>query len=379
MDHQEVYADDVIDLRQLGAALRRRVWVVVAGVVLAVSASWIFTRLQTPIYEATTVVLIKDLSTVGEHLFLDGGGQASQRNRVQNSVQLLRSRQVSERAEDKLRLQSGVNEDDLADLHQRVNVQPVTNTETVRITVAHPDRNFAAMAANAVAGSFIEFSQELNRAEVTAAREFIEEQLVLAEAELRDAEQLLLRYRETAGTDVLADETRALIARHAEIDALLFEATMAHADAERRGDAGEMAEWAARMSALQEQSHIVGDRLAALPATEITLARLTREQTVLEQSFLLLRRRLEDARIAEAMRSPDVAVIDRALPPKGPVSPRPLLNLALGTFLGLFVGLGAALILEYFDTTLKTPDEVESVLGLPVIGRIPFERTRDAR
>src|SRR5690625_3400935 len=129
MEHQEMYADDVIDLRQLGVALRRRMWIVVAGVVLAVAASWIFTRLQTPVYEATTVVLIKDLSTVGEHLFLDGGGQAAQRNRVQNSVQLLRSRQVAERAADKLRGQPGVDGDELGDLHQRINVQPVTNTE----------------------------------------------------------------------------------------------------------------------------------------------------------------------------------------------------------------------------------------------------------
>jgi succinoglycan biosynthesis transport protein ExoP len=39
---------------------------------------------------------------------------------------------------------------------------------------------------------------------------------------------------------------------------------------------------------------------------------------------------------------------------------------------GLVVGFGVALAVEYFDTTLKTPDQVESLTGHPVIGVIPM-------
>ena len=38
---------------------------------------------------------------------------------------------------------------------------------------------------------------------------------------------------------------------------------------------------------------------------------------------------------------------------------------------GLLVGVGTALTIEYFDTTVKTPDDVERYLGLPVIGIVP--------
>ena len=49
----------------------------------------------------------------------------------------------------------------------------------------------------------------------------------------------------------------------------------------------------------------------------MVLAGLMREQTVLEQVFLLLRNRYEEVRIAEAMRTSNVAVIDPAVPPRG--------------------------------------------------------------
>jgi capsular polysaccharide biosynthesis protein len=46
-------------------------------------------------------------------------------------------------------------------------------------------------------------------------------------------------------------------------------------------------------------------------------------------------------------------------------------NLVFGALAGLLIGAGAAVLIEYFDTTLKTPDQVEKLVGYPVIGVIP--------
>lgn len=94
---------------------------------------------------------------------------------------------------------------------------------------------------------------------------------------------------------------------------------------------------------------------------------------------MLLRSRYEDVRIAEAMRAPTVEVIDPAVAPRSPVSPRPLLNLALGALLGLLVGLVAVFVMEMVDTTIKSSDEVVQLLGLPVLGRIPELRNAAQR
>ena len=111
--------------------------------------------------------------------------------------------------------------------------------------------------------------------------------------------------------------------------------------------------------------------LSHLPAQELELARLTRDAKVLEELYIVLRTRREEARITEAMQTADVQIIDRATLPERPVKPRVTLNIAIGGVLGVFLGVGLALLVEFLDNTLKTKEEVEQVLGLPVLGEIP--------
>ncbi|UOQ45690.1 Wzz/FepE/Etk N-terminal domain-containing protein [Halobacillus salinarum] len=53
-----------------------------------------------------------------------------------------------------------------------------------------------------------------------------------------------------------------------------------------------------------------------------------------------------------------------------PVSPKPYLNMAIALVVGLMVGVGLAFLLEYLDNTIKTEDELEQKIGLPVLGSI---------
>jgi len=55
---------------------------------------------------------------------------------------------------------------------------------------------------------------------------------------------------------------------------------------------------------------------------------------------------------------------------QSPIKPKPLLNIAIALVVGLMVGVGLAFLLEYFDNTLKTEQDIEKTLGLPVIGVI---------
>ena len=63
--------------------------------------------------------------------------------------------------------------------------------------------------------------------------------------------------------------------------------------------------------------------------------------------------------------------------PTAMLRPRKSWNLGLAIVVGLGVGVGLAVALEYFDTTVRNPDDVERYLGLPVIGIVPkFEAKR---
>lgn len=56
----------------------------------------------------------------------------------------------------------------------------------------------------------------------------------------------------------------------------------------------------------------------------------------------------------------------------GKVAPKPKLNLLIAGVLGLVLGLLLAFLRDYFDRSLRTPEEIERAFGVPVIGRIPL-------
>ena len=68
----------------------------------------------------------------------------------------------------------------------------------------------------------------------------------------------------------------------------------------------------------------------------------------------------------------NVQLVDDALLPSGPVSPKPLLNIAIALILGLFVSVGIVFLIEYLDNTVKDTDELEKLLEVPVLGAIPM-------
>ncbi|MFN7986172.1 MAG: polysaccharide biosynthesis tyrosine autokinase [Thermoanaerobaculia bacterium] len=70
-------------------------------------------------------------------------------------------------------------------------------------------------------------------------------------------------------------------------------------------------------------------------------------------------------------RESNIRVVDRALPPASRYSPSYRKNGLLGLFLGLVAGVGLAFFLEYLDRSIRTPDQVEQILGLPSLGVIP--------
>jgi polysaccharide biosynthesis transport protein len=81
--------------------------------------------------------------------------------------------------------------------------------------------------------------------------------------------------------------------------------------------------------------------------------------------------RMKEAQVAAGLKASNILVVDPSEVPQSPAKPRVLFNLALGFILGTGLGVGLAFLQEYLDNTLKTPDEVESLLRLPSLGVLP--------
>jgi polysaccharide biosynthesis transport protein len=81
--------------------------------------------------------------------------------------------------------------------------------------------------------------------------------------------------------------------------------------------------------------------------------------------------KLKEAGITAGLRSSNIRVVDPALPPSGPSRPQKARNIMLGCLVGLVGGIGLALFREYLDNTVKSPDDIEKLTGLPSLAVVP--------
>jgi capsular polysaccharide biosynthesis protein len=81
--------------------------------------------------------------------------------------------------------------------------------------------------------------------------------------------------------------------------------------------------------------------------------------------------------VSEKFELENITIIDDAVIPTTPISPRFNLNVAIALVLGLMIALGLAFLLEYLDNTLKTGDDVEKYLKLPVLAVVPLVEEKE--
>ena len=84
-----------------------------------------------------------------------------------------------------------------------------------------------------------------------------------------------------------------------------------------------------------------------------------------------LLQRSKEIGVAGAVATNNISIVDRAEPPSRPSSPNIPLNMALALIIGMALGLLAAFILESLDHAIRNPADVETKLGLTLLGAIP--------
>lgn len=464
-----------LDLGQLWTALMRRKWVIISLFLIACVTAYIASSLMTPIYEATTTLLVRDSNAGLSGLLLDGvGGPA--KTELQRSVEIFKSRTLALKTAQSLGYDWDEYSPAFGTFRNSISVSTTANSDLLRISVQHEDPYEAQRIANALVETFIEQTQQMNSESVRSARQFVGEQLRKFEADLERAEEELVRYREQLAAAQQAGDSERLVTGASSsllesvirLESLKAEAVVAKEAAEQRllalqgGELerrsvvsgtviannpiinairSQLVNLEAELAAAQEQytdAHPVVVSLTArinelrselnreigrleltdaevffsqelvnieaeilaqtaridaldrlirgreallgeLPEKELHLTRLIRNATVTESIYTMLLTRYEEMRISEAMEASNVSVLDAAIAPRNPVKPRKQLNVAIAGFLGLFLGVGIAFLLEYLDTTFRDTDEMEAYLGVPVLGRVPTIAANERR
>lgn len=112
-------------------------------------------------------------------------------------------------------------------------------------------------------------------------------------------------------------------------------------------------------------------KLRSIPAKEIRLAELERNAKGTEEIYSMLQTRLKEAEIAAAATDQSVRLVDAAILPRTPVTPKPHVTLPLAALAGALLGFAGAIVRERVDHSLRTRRELFKVTGVPVLGIVP--------
>ncbi|MCW8813744.1 MAG: hypothetical protein OQK65_09470, partial [Chlorobium sp.] len=112
-------------------------------------------------------------------------------------------------------------------------------------------------------------------------------------------------------------------------------------------------------------------RFMNLPKNAIELARLKRNSEALEKLYLMIEQRYQEALINEQSQPGNVLVIDNARVSSKPSKPNRTLIILIGLLLGGGLAVGYVFVRNYFDDTVKTPDDIEN-RKINVLAWVPY-------
>ena len=124
-------------------------------------------------------------------------------------------------------------------------------------------------------------------------------------------------------------------------------------------------------AALDEQTAVANQ----LDENAIEYRILKQEADSNRQLYDGLLEKLKEASLAAGLNSSNIRIVDKARIPLVPARPNVPRNILFAALLGLFGGVVVAFALEAVDTTVRTPDQAQSISGLPVMAVIPLKVT----
>lgn len=126
-----------------------------------------------------------------------------------------------------------------------------------------------------------------------------------------------------------------------------------------------------RIAKLEESIEDTELQMDELPSNQAILDGKERELRVLENLYVVLQQRLSTATIEARANMWQVEVVDPPVMASDPDFPKPKKFLAMGGLMGLLLGIGLPLLIEFMDNRIQSPQDIEKKSGLPVLAKLP--------
>ena len=137
----------------------------------------------------------------------------------------------------------------------------------------------------------------------------------------------------------------------------------------------EMQSLKARSSELARQQQLAKGVLGGMPKEQEEWTKLQRDRTVYQHIYDDLLKKLETARVSNALELSDngtkFKVVDPATLPQSPIKPDRVMLILFGIFFGIASGAGVVLGIDYLNHSFKDEESIEASLNIPVLVAIP--------
>ncbi|MBI5295055.1 MAG: polysaccharide biosynthesis tyrosine autokinase [Chloroflexi bacterium] len=346
--------------------LRRWAWLLALGLVLGALGGYLGSVYQTPIYQASTRLLVLRASQQDK----SADTYLSDQQLVQTYIQLMSTRPVLDGASSRLGYK--VNSSQLT-------VTQIRDMQAILVTVEDADPQHTADIANTLVNVLIEQNETIQTGRYLLTEQNIQSQIDQVKAQISDLNAEI----ENVSTETVIEQQKQV---EGQIASMQAEAGQLQGEIQQLTPARTydqqvlLAEKQARLDQVQtvltlsQQIYtdlvVLGKPADAASDGATRLSQLQTTMQLYQEIYINLLDNLETIRLARLQNTPNVVQIEAASAPTQPVRPIPLKTTGLAAVVGLFLAGGIAFLIEYLDDTLRTPEDVERVLALPIMGYI---------
>jgi uncharacterized protein involved in exopolysaccharide biosynthesis len=230
-------------------------------------------------------------------------------------------------------------------------------------------------------------SQTLRNASEAKLREItrILKDPVASESVFTVIDDPMVRKLKSEASDLLAERSKLReLYRAKHPDLIQIEAQIKHVNERIREEVGKLRQ------AVENEYQVTKAREASMAASLNELRRDSQQLVAKEARALSLQRekdsndelvatfmkRMKETGLASGLDANNVRVVEPATPPASPAKPRKLLIQILSVVLGLGLGIGSAFVAESLDNRIRSAEDVERALGVPVIGFVPVFKVK---
>jgi len=361
-----------VELKYYLSILKRWAWLLILGLVLGVGGGYGLSLYQEPVYQTSTRILVmsapRQSSTDTTYLY--------EYQLAQTYMQLLTTAPILEKASEYLGHEVRANQ---------ISVKQSQNTQIIKLTIEDSDPQQAMEIANILVIVLLEESEELQVGRYTLVEESLEAQIAQMENQIDILQSQVQQISTKSVQDQLKDIEAQMAPLQEEVLRLQQEIAKLQPTVSQSRKLRE-AEFQAELAQVQpllELYQEIHTNLVVLGApSEIGSTNTVLEQSqatlvLYQQIYVNLLNSMESIRLVRLQNTPNVVQIEAAALPKNPIRPRPINNMMLAGAVGLMLAGGIVFLIEYLDDTLKTPDDIQRHLDLPVIGYIAEMKVTD--